>query len=224
MHGAVDQYEYELVEQLLWWIAAVQSGSINVCVGVCARVHVVQVCALCLHQAASLTVWAWSVGIYIYTNLQVANGIPIESWYDDPDDEELKLMLPFLEDLAARVRGHTRGYTQLCTAACVAHIHRPTMASCCDGHILPDTAAHKATHVQLLPALGSIRQQQRFFSTHMHVCVVRFSIFSCGCIWLMFLLGAAPGHVVLTVRVWCMVCGLLPRVVVVFPPCCLERG
>lgn len=32
--------------------------------------------------------------------LQINNGIPIKSWYDDPTDDGLITLLPFLETLA----------------------------------------------------------------------------------------------------------------------------
>lgn len=38
--------------------------------------------------------------VYQVFQLQVNNGIPIESWYNNPADEALPQLIPFLEALA----------------------------------------------------------------------------------------------------------------------------
>lgn len=38
--------------------------------------------------------------VYQVFQLQVNNGIPIESWYSNPSDEALLQLIPFLETLA----------------------------------------------------------------------------------------------------------------------------
>jgi CTD small phosphatase-like protein 2 len=60
---------------------------------------------------------------------QLANGVPIESWYDDNEDTELLKMIPFLEEVAAAtdVRPHIQKTFRLKELVDAAPV--PTMAS-----------------------------------------------------------------------------------------------
>ena len=52
-------------------------------------------------HAFAYQVRAYESDVYVVTVLQLDNGVPIESWYEDGNDRELLSLLPFLIELSA---------------------------------------------------------------------------------------------------------------------------